>query len=616
MPSPHHLPTASTRPARRPRLALTAPMALSLALAACSSTPLPTWNSGTPAAPASRQPVPARPATPTAPPVVDMGPGVEVMPIRPRDDIAPGLPASQAPVDPTAPAPPPAPVAEVPPYGPAVAARFPEPTVRYATPGLADGRSTYTSNTELRAWLAGLATASGNGGNTRAGVVSLGSSQRGEALEALVLTRSANTEPSTLLADGRPTVLLIGQQRGDEPATAEALLILAREAAQGLLQPLLGRINIIVLPRANPDGAAAGTALTTDGTDLARDHLVLRTPEARAIARLVRDYKPVVLADAREYPVTRAFAEKFGAVQRADVLLQYATPANEPEFVTKAAEEWLRRPVSSALERSGLSQDWYFTASDDPAVRTLTMAGAMAGDLRNTEGLKNIAALMVASRGQGLGRLHLQRRVHSQVVALSGLLQGAATRADELRKLREFVDRDVASLACRADAAIDILPTTQRRSVTLLDPATGADRAMEVEWNSYLVPRTVISRRRPCGYWLDASASGAVDRLRDAGVQVMRVMEPSSLLIDAYRETARRDDPTRGTVLVDVTVSRALADVPQGGFYVPASQPLGNLIFAALEPDSPDSFFARRVIDRLDAVGRVATVPALRLEEY
>jgi len=606
---PRNLPSESAAPKSGPRLSLAASAALALLLAACQSTPLPTWSDGQPGGQPIR-PQAQNPLQPSAPPVVDMAPGVTVNPIRPPDAMTPGLPPQEG-----AAVPPPPPVADLAPYGPAVAARFPAPTVRYATPGLADGRDTYTSNAELRTWLNGLASATGRG-DVRSGLFHLGSSQRGEALEALVLTRSANTEASTLLADGRPTVVLVGQQHGDEPASAEALLVIAREAAQGLLQPLLGRINLIVVPRLNPDGAAAGSPLTTDGTDLARDHLVLRTPEARALARLVRDFRPAVVVDSREYAVSRAFTEKFNAVQRADVLLQYGTPANEPEFITKAAEEWLRRPTSAALERSGISQDWFFTASDDAADRKLTMGGALAGELRNAEGLKNVVSLMIASRGQGLGRLHLQRRVHSQVVALSGVLQGAAGKADELRKLREFVDRDVASMACRTDAVIETLPTTQRRTVTLLDPETGADRPLDAEWNSYLVPRTVSSRRRPCGYWLDAASYDAVDRLRDAGVQVMRVAEPASLLLDTYRETARREDTARGAVLVDVTVNRALADVAQGGFYVPLSQPLGNLIFAAMEPDSPDSFFARRILTRLEGIGRVANVPALRLEEY
>jgi hypothetical protein len=599
---------------RPPRILSTAPAALTLLLAACQSTPLPNWNDGV-----SRPMQAAQPASvvPYAPPVVDMPPpGVEVMPVRPPENLMPGLPpdtnAPRASTDGSvAPAP-----ANLPPYGPAVAERFASPTVRYATPGLGEGRDTATSNAELHTWLSNLASAAGRGNDIRAGIVNIGSSQRGEPLEALVLTRSANTEAGTLLADGRPTVLLVGGQHGDEPAATEALMVVGREAAQGLLQPLLSRVNLIVVARANPDGAAAASPLTADGIDMAHDHLVLRTPEARALAQLVRDYRPLVTANAGEYAVTRAFQDKFDAVQRADMQLQYATGANEPEFITKASEEWLRRPVVAGLDRSGLRHDWFFTASADPADRSLSMGDAMAGDFRNAEGLKNIVTLSLASRGQGIGRMHLQRRVHTQVVAMSALLQAVAGKADELRKLREFVDRDVSSLACRADAALEVLPTTQRRTVTLLDPVTGADRSADMEWHSALVPRTVLSRRRPCGYWLDASAIGAVDRLRDQGVQVMRVAEPSSLLMESYRETARRDDTARGTVLVDVTVTRALADVAQGGFYVPLSQPLGNLVFAAMEPDSPDSFFARRVIDRLENIGRVANVPSLRLEEY
>ena len=607
---------------RPPRLLSTAPAAMTLLLAACQSTPLPSWNDG-----ASRPLLAAQPATqparvlPYSPPAIETPPpGVEVMPVRPPENLMPGLPpgadAPRAPADNGAGNAVPATPADLPPYGPAVSARFPAPTVRYATPGLGDGRDTATSNAELHGWLTRLASAAGRGNDTRVGVVNIGSSQRGEPLEALVLTRSANTEAGTLLADGRPTVLLVGGQHGDEPAGTEALMVLGREAAQGLLQPLLSRVNLIVVARANPDGAAAASPLTADGTDMAHDHLVLRTPEARALAKLVRDYRPLVTAEAGEYAVTRAFQDKFDAVQRADMQLQYANGANEPEFITKAAEEWLRRPVVAGLERSGLRHDWFFTASADPADRALSMGDAMAGDFRNAEGLKNIVSLSLYSRGQGIGRMHLQRRVHTQVVAMSALLQAVAGKADELRKLRDFVDRDVSALACRADAAIEVLPTTQRRTVTLLDPETGADRSADMEWRSALVPRTVLSRRRPCGYWLDASATGAVERLRDQGVQVMRVAEATSLLMDSYRETARREDPARGTVLVDVTVNRALADVAQGGFYVPLSQPLGNLVFAALEPDSPDSFFARRVIDRLENIGRVANVPSLRLEEY
>ena len=76
-------------------------------------------------------------------------------------------------------------------------------------------------------------------------------------------------------------MLLIGQQHGDEPAGSEALLVIAQELAQGLLEPLLDQINVVIVPRANPDGAATGTRSTANGVDMNRDHLLLNTPRPR-----------------------------------------------------------------------------------------------------------------------------------------------------------------------------------------------------------------------------------------------------------------------------------------------------------------------------------------------
>lgn len=114
------------------------------------------------------------------------------------------------------------------------------------------------------------------------------------ALEALWLHR----------ADGlrRPLVLMVGQQHGDEPAGAEALLILARQVGQGDLAPLLGQIEVLLLPRANPDGAGWQRRTAGNGLDINRDHL-LQTPEASAVAGLVHEHRPVVVVDAHKHIV-------------------------------------------------------------------------------------------------------------------------------------------------------------------------------------------------------------------------------------------------------------------------------------------------------------------------
>jgi hypothetical protein len=331
-----------------------------------------------------------------------------------------------------------------------------------------------------------------------------------------------------------------------------------------------------------------------------------------------------VVVDAHEYTATGRFVEKFGAVQKYDALLQYATTANLPEFLTKAAEEWYRRPLLAALKAQGLSTEWYYTTSMDLADRKLSMGGTQPDTGRNVSGLKNAVSLLVETRGVGLGRLHIQRRVHTQVTALSSVLASTAQRASELGQLRPYVDKEVSALACTGDAVVESAPTPAQYEITMLDPASGADKPIIVDWDSSLALQSIKARPRPCGYWLSAASGTAAERLRLQGVQVMRITEFGSVLGDSYRETSRaaaarqdvRGAMTDGapTIKVQVSLTRGLMDAPRGSYYVPLNQPLGNLVIAALEPDTQSSFFANRVLDGLQSTVRVMTAPVLTLE--
>ena len=524
----------------------------------------------------------------------------------------------------TAPLPPEDGVAALP-WSAAVEARFAPPDVLYSTPGLAPGRASYTSNAELQGWLRMVATPGTAAAGVNVTLLSIGASQNNVPLEALVLTRAAATDPRSLRADMRPTVLLMGQQHGNEPASAEALLVIARELAQGLLAPLLDKVSVIVMPRANPDGAAAGQRVTANGIDMNRDHLLLKTPEANALARLVREYRPLVVIDAHEYTVGGRFLEKFGAVQKYDALLQYATTANMPEFLTKAAEEWFREPMVAALDREKLTSDWYYTTSTDSADMRVSMGGAQANVGRNVNGLKNTVSMLIETRGVGIDRLHLQRRVQTQVTAMVSALRSAGERAERLRKVRDFVERDVASQACTRNAVLEGALTPERRGLVMLDPVTGADRTIDVAWQSALKLRAVKNRVRPCGYWVAASEGAALERLRLLGVDVFKIAGAGSLTGETYRElggTSSGRQDVRGVIIgeapirrTEVELVRQALDAPAGSFYVPVNQPLGNLAIAALEPDTQDSYYANHLLADLASVARIMATPTLPFEE-
>jgi hypothetical protein len=288
-------------------------------------------------------------------------------------------------------------------------------------------------------------------------------------------------------------------------------------------------------------------------------------------------------------------------------------------FVTKAAEEWFRQPLLASLRGAGLSVDWYATISADPADRTLTMGSIGPEVERNAAGLRNAVSLLVETRGGGLGRVDLKRRVQTQVVAVTSVLASAAHHAEDLVKLRQFVDRDTAAHACQGQIVIDAAPTPSEYTYAVVDRDSGEIRRITVAWQSALQLRTLKSRPRPCGYWLAAGESDAVHRLRELGIEVRRLDEAGELRGENYRELGREPvageagSNAGGASRIRVQTQPELLDVEAGGYYVPLEQPLANLAVAVLEPESPAGFAANGVIADVTGEARILLRPSVRM---
>lgn len=516
---------------------------------------------------------------------------------------------------PTLPPPVPMPVAApVRPVSPAVAARFPEPAVAFLTPAFAEGRRDFTSNAELHDVLRGLSIGDGARRRTSIELLAIGTSGWGTPIEALAFTRPPPPVVSAADVARRPAVIVVGGQHGDEPASTEALMVVAQDLAGGPLARVLEQIDVILLPRANPDGADALQRALASGIDLDADHLLLRSPEARAMASLMTRFDPMVVVDLREYLVDGRFEDKFGGVPRADVLLDHATVANVAPFITKAAEEWFREPLSRALTTAGYIADWDHRTSAELADRRVSMGGVAPGLARNAGGLRNAVSLSVASRRNGEARRDLRRRVQAQVLAVSQILNLAARRAADLGKLRQFVERDVTAQACQGEVVLAAAPTPGEHALGLLDPETAALKRVTVVRDSSLQLRALTSRPRPCGYWLAASETEAVQRLQALGVDVQQIDQDGEFRGQTYRE-AGPGGPEAGSAPAGLRVQLqpALVDVPAGGYYVSLEQPLALLAIAALEPEAPGSYPAEGVIGSIGAVARVMSRPTFRL---
>ncbi|WOB10059.1 peptidase M14 [Piscinibacter gummiphilus] len=502
-------------------------------------------------------------------------------PVRP-----PVVASSPAPAPTTAaPAPTPAPSG--------LASRFPEPSVNYRTPAFQLGHGAFTSAAEAQRLLQGLA-------RDHAAVVrvlKVGEDASGAALEALLFSRSAQATPDSIRASGRATVVLHGPQRADAPAATEALLVVAQELARGRLQSVLDKANVIVWPLV----PAPGTAF--DG-----DHLLLKTPQTQALARLVREYQPAVVAEVAEYLPSTEFSLRFSAVERHDAMLQYAAAGNLAPFVTKAAEEWFRQPMLAALQQQGLAAEWHYGVAQGAVERRLAMGSPLPDNSRNVQGLKNAVSLTIESRGEASGgRVYFKRRVHTLVTALGSVLESAGERSSDLLKIRQYVDAEISAQACKGTVVVEAGLSPGEHTLQMLDAGTGAEKSSTVAWDSALALRELQVRPRPCGYWLDASESVAVARLRLLGVRVEQVLSKGVVQGDTFVETAANPREVK-------TVS-ALLDLAPGGYYVPLSQPLAHVAVAALEPDTAFSYWAGGLVTGVNKTARVMAWPGVKTSQ-
>ena len=489
--------------------------------------------------------------------------------------------------------------------------QFPDPPLSYTTPGFAAGRQDFSSHAEVFGFLDALARAS-----AQVVIETVGRSQQGRAMALVVLSGSRGFDARL------PTVMLLAQQHGNEPAGGEAALVLAQMLATER-SALLERVNVLIMPRANPDAAERFLRVSANGIDINRDHLLLRTPEVLAITAATRRYRPQVVLDLHEFTVAGRWVSKFGAVMRDDALLQAATVGNLSPAVQAAQARYLAA-ARQALVAAGHRVSDYHTSSNDASDLSVAMGGVNADTGRNIGGLRHAVSILLESRGVGLGRAHFGRRVQTHVVAALAVIEEAARDGTALLQMQHDAGAAAAAQACQGSLAVVVRQTPQRRSLSFLDAKTGEAREVEVVWRSSHQLELERERARPCGYLLAADQRRAVQRLRELGIQVSSVSATQARRpwqVEDYvvlGEAAGQRQDARGAIADDQDNIRLFQVQTQarrlrpeaGSYYVSLNQPLAALVSAALEPDSQNSLAANRLLEvEAGALRRVVAPP-------
>ena len=328
----------------------------------------------------------------------------------------------------------------------------------------------------------------------RVAVSTIGRSVEGRPIQ---LVRVGARRTRAQIAAGS-SVLFVCTQHGTEPAAREACLQTARDAADGM-----GATTLLIIPTANPDGLTRTERHNVDGVDINRDHLELATPEAAAIAAVIRDYRPDAVGDFHEYKTEEA----------SEVLL--ADPAQLHLGVDPRIRRW-----SAELNRYALRSL--------AAVRLRTgMYPSTGGEadesvLRQQAPLRHAPSLLMETPRRGT--LSPRQRVGAQRAAMRAMLRMLRDKRRELAR---------ATAAARRDAA--------RRG------ASGTTRY-------YYASPTVFSDTPPCGYALTEEQYRSVDRR--LGLHGIRAIASGGSWIVS---TAQPAQPVIG-LLLDPRAPREISD--------------------------------------------------------
>jgi hypothetical protein len=399
-------------------------------------------------------------------------------------------------------------------------------------------------------------------------------------------------------AAGRPTIWLIAQQHGNEPAGGEAMLALAAALATGELAPLLGRLNIVIVPRVNVDGAAADRRVLASGSDANRDHLLLSQPEVRALHAAMRATPPDVVFDHHEFSVGKRWVEKFNGLQGSDVMILEATNPSIGKDLSAIAHDLYRPALEAAILQAGLSSFDYVTTDSVTADKRVSLGGTAPGIARNAFGLGGAVAYLIETRGVGIGLQDFERRVTTHYLLAKAVLEASAADSAGLR--RRVAAARAATAADRSDLIITHEAGERDIDLPLLDAESGAPMPVPVRLIDSRDIRPIDVRSRPVGYLVMRGAAEVAERLGLNNVTVRHVASAGVAAVEAYAVERTGSAKSRNAINPDqsvrVEVSAKLIDVPAGTLFVAMAQPAAGIVAAALEPDSPGSYVGVGVI--------------------
>jgi len=453
----------------------------------------------------------------------------------------------------------------------------------------------------------------------------------GREIFLAVLTAEGAARPEDIDRK-KPTVLVVASQHGNEQSGKEAALRLIRDIALGEMKPLLAKLNVLVMPQANPYGNWHDIRRNETGLDMNRDHVKLEAAGVEAIHRVFRAWMPEATIDLHEKG-EGFYKVNVGCVSNINI--------------SRVLQDYSRRTILAAVEASLKKKDITFheylvteemgstgaagvetAGGPTPREEYTRYSTTDLNDGRNSLGIFETLSFIqeIASR-HDLATLEARSgwqywgvRFFLECAADRGgeilkivrdlrarlLEKGKTVAADDLVHLRMDFARDARDPTLTLQTYQTAVPPIEGilkvdkkagETYTAADVAdypqpAGVKVVTEVVKNWFPNVEPTASVVRPLGYIIPAKHAGVVENLLRLGVRVAIVAQDKAVEVEAYevKDIVPATDDYLAPTKIDVEAKPVQTIVRRGDFYVSCGQEAANLVPCLLEPQSDFGF--------------------------
>jgi len=457
-------------------------------------------------------------------------------------------------------------------------------------------------------------------------VTTMGKSPEGKNIPLIVLANPQISTPAEAKASGKPVIYIQGNIHAGEVEGKEALLMLLRDILLGDKKNLLDNQIVLFVPIYNTDSndkmaqglrpsqedspLETGLRENSQGLDLNRDGIKQEAPETQALfASVINAWDPQVFVDLHTtngtwhaYSLTWAPSYHYAGEQ--------APYTYTKDKILGAITETIQKKYGMFFGPYGdydLREDWpvknFYTYNHHPRY------------LVNQFGLRNRMAIL----SEAFAHERFYQRIHSTYAFVYEILAYTNAHGQEIVSVNKQAEAAAIKLVteqagkARKGVRFKMVSQQKLQQFRTYDYVGTTKADGKPEWlrtgnittyndvNYFGAFEATQEATVPRGYIIPARFASIAEHLRKLGINVQQLTASKKYTGEVFHadklEHASRKFEGHFMSTVTGSFTPATQSFKKGDYYVDMAQPLANLIFYVLEPQSDDGLVTWNFFD-------------------